>query len=262
MIGDEVIILIEVIGAVLIAGIFIYGVFKDKILDYFRKKENAENNSADSEKKTVESAKADNAVISFVKKYKKQIIVGVISALVIISLICFNNYASQKAAMDEIYNEIVDNIDSAYSRTYAMEYGLCNITVSVDDIDSYLGENYACVSVYCNVDTDANETQKELVGWEIMRTIPDKIETSSCGKVSVGSILYKPDSGNFGVSIYMNDDKVFIHGQSIESYNEYENKINKYNADMESYDDFMAAQDWGDGYYYDSSDHQVKKTLW
>ncbi|MBO5361030.1 MAG: hypothetical protein J6B25_09370 [Clostridia bacterium] len=28
------------------------------------------------------------------------------------------------------------------------------------------------------------------------------------------------------------------------------------------YDDAMAAQDWGDGYYYDSNDNAVKKTLW
>lgn len=32
-------------------------------------------------------------------------------------------------------------------------------------------------------------------------------------------------------------------------------------ADSE-YDDVMAAQDWGDGYYYDSNDNAVKKTLW
>lgn len=32
-------------------------------------------------------------------------------------------------------------------------------------------------------------------------------------------------------------------------------------ADSE-YDDAMAAQDWGDGYYYDSNDNAVKKTLW
>lgn len=28
------------------------------------------------------------------------------------------------------------------------------------------------------------------------------------------------------------------------------------------YDDAMAGYDWGDGYYYDSNDNAVKKTLW
>ena len=36
------------------------------------------------------------------------------------------------------------------------------------------------------------------------------------------------------------------------------------NGDSEyaEYDDIMAGQDWGDGYYYDRNDHAVKKTLW
>ena len=33
-------------------------------------------------------------------------------------------------------------------------------------------------------------------------------------------------------------------------------------SEYDEYDDVMAAQDWGDGYYYDSNDHAVKKTLW
>lgn len=45
-----------------------------------------------------------------------------------------------------------------------------------------------------------------------------------------------------------------IGGRLVEDYKE--------DSKYAEYDDMMAGQDWGDGYYYDTNDHAVKKTLW
>ena len=198
-------------------------------------------------------------------KNKKAIIITV--AIICSVLILFGVVGSAKktSAINEIQNEIEVAVAEAYEGDYAVRFGLKNIDVSVNNIDNYLGEYHAYIVIRCDVENSEYDREKEDVGRDIMDSLPEAVETRAYGSVSIKNILYKPENDTYGVAIFINGKQYYKHGKTfsqLEKEAQWEAEYKKEKEYEEKYDDVMAGYDWGDDYYYDTNDHEVKKKPW
>ena len=180
-------------------------------------------------------------IISLAFEHKKKTLtyLGVIVA--IISLFSIISAVNKNAVLKEIEKELTDSVSSVYTCENAIEYNLKNIEISVDDIDKFNGEIRAHITVNCQAEA-GGLYEKENLCDDIMDAFPSSVYTSKYGSVKVKDLLYfDTDNDTYGVSIYVNDYQVFIHGHSFSEHeedeaisrkvhreNEFESKYNQY----------------------------------
>lgn len=171
----------------------------------------------------------------------KKVLIAVGAIVAVFAIIGISSASKKNAAIKEIQLELETAVQEAYKGEYAIENGLKNIEVTVDDIDNYLGAYHVYATIKCEADSLQNEWSKEFVCDDIMDSLPNSVETSQYGSVAIDNIIYKPDNETYGVSIYVNEEQIFIHGMSFDDYEdevilqrkiekekEFESKYNEY----------------------------------